>query len=103
MDDILRRLRSRPLPVVAEQHALMYEAANEIQRLRHRWIPVTERMPDNGVEVLTWNPTGPYQTVACWVGNEWSSGDCRADAYDRFEEEGITHWMPLPAPPTDGK
>ncbi len=67
------------------------------------WIPVTERMPDNGVEVLTWNPTGPYQTVACWVGNEWSSGDCRADAYDRFEEEGITHWMPLPAPPADGK
>ncbi len=36
VEDIINRLRARPLPVVTDQHALMYEAAQEIERLREK-------------------------------------------------------------------
>lgn len=67
-----------------------------------QWIAVTDAMPEEGVEVLTWSPVGQCQTVAAWwptVHSEWRSGDPRADLYNQFDPEGITHWMPLPAPP----
>ena len=67
------------------------------------WIPVTERIPDGREEVLGW------QT---WVPNEgWGEGVfvCHRGTKlgEWYSEEGqlpnITHWMPLPAPPTDAK
>ena len=67
------------------------------------WIPVSERLPGGREEVLGW------QT---WVPNEgWSEGVfvCHrgTQSGEWYSEEGqlpnITHWMPLPAPPTDAK
>ena len=79
------------------------QAAREIKRLSaaQEWVPVEKEMPLEGVEVLVWNPTGPEQTVAYWQDDQWNSGDCRADAYGRFDPEGITHWMVLPRPPEE--
>ena len=66
------------------------------------WIPVTERLPEEGQRVLV------YEKLELIVvaelsrsvsGGLWWSTDNGHTAYSVFP----THWMPLPAPPTDGK
>jgi hypothetical protein len=67
-----------------------------------RWIPVEERMPEKGVDVLVASPCPnsnvPNIDIASW-GSEgeqepvWRESDC-GRIYP-------THWMSLPAPPTE--
>ena len=77
-----------------------------IDRLRaeRRWIPVDERLPEDGNDVLVRYRYG-HKTV-CVVAYRVSGNDCWTmsvgDCFD-FADEQATHWMPLPAPPTDAK
>jgi hypothetical protein len=69
-----------------------------------RWIPVTERFPDDDVQVLVWGK-GWGQPAIGWREHRpwytvpetiWTLGD----EIDRgFPPVGITHWMPLPPVP----
>lgn len=68
------------------------------------WISVAERLPTQGVDVLVSSPCPNSDTpnidIASWSvegeqGPVWREADC-----GRIEP---THWMPLPAPPTDAK
>ena len=73
------------------------EAADEIERLRaeRRWIPVGERLPEQHHHVIGWQPDFA-RAAEVWIGSsgQWLGGD--------FEPAGdITHWMPLPKPPTE--
>ncbi len=52
-----------------------------------RWIPVTERLPEDGELVLAWSE---------------SLRDLGMGVLDEFEPTQVTHWMPLPEPPEDG-
>lgn len=64
-----------------------------------KWIPVGERFPEAGKEVLCLTK-GFGQWVATWddYGDEmWSDGEIWMNKY------GITHWMPLPEPPKGGQ
>jgi hypothetical protein len=60
------------------------------------WIPVSERLPVTGFRVLVWDKEfreveiGTYCTFDGWVGDE-------------IAMLNPSHWMPLPAPPTEGK
>lgn len=64
-----------------------------------KWIPVTERLPEEGSEILVSRGgfIGSMMNVYSYLGEDrWE------DDYGYFgtaEEEGITHWMPLPEPP----
>ena len=85
-----------------EATALVAKKSAEL--LERRWIPVEERLPENGVPVLInyiGNNDGKYHPdgTAAWTdhGCFWWDGslkDC-----DTEVAVPITHWMPLPEPP----
>lgn len=60
------------------------ELRSEVKRLREarRWVPVSERLPDVGGHVLV----------------VYDDGFMLTSTVDEFDH-GVTHWMPLPAPP----
>lgn len=100
-----------------EDSELMREAADAIEELSRaqeqwinqernallksipKWIPVTERLPENFKRVLiAVNLPGhePVQLDTCFhdYGEIYLDG-----GYEFFTE--VTHWMPLPAPPKE--
>ena len=65
----------------------------EVERLTAAWIPVSERLPEPWGNVLI-AVRGEYVFLGCFTGGGWR-GPCD------MTQEGVTHWMPLPAPPTE--
>ncbi|MDH2272952.1 DUF551 domain-containing protein [Moraxella porci] len=65
-----------------------------IENYEYGWISVDEDIPPEGERVIRWDG---YQvsvgTVESWFakGGELCVG---------FEDDDVTHWMPLPQPPT---
>ena len=53
---------------------------------KQRWIPVKERLPENGKYVLAYSADDDYTTI---------------EARHKFEVFQITHRMPLPEPPKE--
>jgi hypothetical protein len=63
------------------------------------WIPVSERLPETGGMVLSWDSwTGLCRVVHATDGVE-SKGSRAYDQDSRGNRIGFTHWMPLPEPP----
>lgn len=75
----------------------LFKAEAQLAELReaNRWIPVEERLPPTGIDVLV------AGGCAYYIDDEWWSlmGD---DAY-RVIQWKVTHWMPLPLLPEEGK
>lgn len=94
---------------------LLTNAADAIEELsKHRWIPVTEALPEEmdrscggwsaeirpSDDVLVWLSPEKRQSVA-WYShtyNEWTTVD--ENTVYCFGE--VTHWQPLPEPPKEG-
>ena len=56
-----------------------------------KWIPVTERLPEHGQEVIVYSGNVLKPTVFAY--QFWNP------KYDSWKH--ITHWMPLPEPPKE--
>ena len=66
------------------------------------WIPVTERLPDERAPYLlvVYEETGRQIVTS---GEYEGNGHWTPDYNPMLPDEMVTHWMPLPAPPTDAK
>lgn len=103
-DDIVIRLREQSDDDSSPETLCLY-AADEIERLRSRWISVTERLPEEGVTVLGWDKSdGIVLTINAGVSKSghriWFGCSPDAGEYeDAKRYSDPTHWMPLPEPP----
>ena len=67
---------------------------NELEESQ-RWIPVSERLPEEGINVLSTDSKGRiYQS-------KLRHGAFRV-MFHCDEHSGVTHWMPLPPTPIEG-
>lgn len=69
--------------------------------LARRWIPVEERLPEEGAQVLVARRLRHWKDVmidtlivSSWFEHEEFCGD-----EDDIPYSGVTHWMPMPEPP----
>jgi hypothetical protein len=74
------------------------------------WIPVTERLPPHDETVLYTCDLGPNEGFTDVESGRWEGerNDTGLPAMrpvwgDEGDWEPCSHWMPLPAPPTDSK
>ncbi len=58
-----------------------------------KWIKVSDRLPDSGTEVLTYNIENGSMTVQYFDGHTFG--------YVATIEAHVTHWLPLPEAPKD--
>ncbi|ELY6201956.1 DUF551 domain-containing protein [Cronobacter malonaticus] len=66
------------------------------------WIKCSERMPELRQRVLVWN--GYSVTECTYKRNEYAKTPKGREPRFEFHagiKHGITHWMPLPAPPAE--
>ncbi|WNV99171.1 DUF551 domain-containing protein [Klebsiella pneumoniae] len=80
------------MPVYAAQPAPQ-SPGSEPATVPGKWIPVSERMPESNGVYLGWDGKRVLE-VNCFFGGF---------SANQFIHGEITHWMPLPAPPTEGK
>ena len=87
--------------------------------VQQRWIPVTERLPEVNEKDPDWSTTVLFMTDQGYVHSGYRNiGRAQKSFYDddwtppywldesenlSFEEEEVTHWMPLPEPPKEDK
>jgi hypothetical protein len=68
-----------------------------------QWIPVSERLPEELEQVIVWMPDCPHHPCGMDMGScmtdSWGVSWMVSGGRSAFP----THWMPLPAPPTDAK
>jgi hypothetical protein len=72
------------------------EYVNEMKRRLQseaRWIPVSERLPEKDVPVLGTFAGKPAVDTCCFGEGKW---------WQLSHEILVTHWKPLPTPPTEG-
>lgn len=69
------------------------------EKEQRRWIPVTERLPEEFISVIVSIPSEhPLPTVK----EAYMANGCWVTKMAIFSSNDITHWMPLPEPPKEG-
>jgi hypothetical protein len=71
------------------------------QDWERRWIPVSERLPEEGVNVLAWLADRSRAVVAYRRDKWWDGTDEELNfhSYTKVNDaEAPTHWMPLQPP-----
>lgn len=111
----IEHLKKDPLFDLVEQYGItgVIESfpAEDVQPVK--WIPVTERLPEEDCKILAACSTLHYQRICRFAKNLTEIDkfvfDGKQGFYDYDSERGyyevgwVTHWMPLPEPPKDGE
>ena len=106
-EDLIKRLREAPS--AWRDAELHYKAADAIEVLSKmekttQWIPVTERLPEDGIFVLVCNDDGhmmiaKHETETYEWYYKYTNYDF--DIWDNEEQGPVCYWMPLPEPPKE--
>ena len=99
-DELLHELKRRSdvaaearMTLIAEDFIDLVNDADVVEV--PRWIPVTERLPENTADVLVFRPKMKIEIgISCRINDEWLRY-----GKDLHGNNVITHWMPLPEPP----
>lgn len=77
------------------------DAIAAVSEFMPRWIPVEERLPKDGEPVLVARRLRYFtDEMPTLISSMWyEHGDFCGEEND-LPREGVTHWMPLPEPPT---
>ena len=110
-DELTGNLRAQAthFSVHDETSLLLLKAADAIEDLDsrlnlhrqgkiRRWIPVTERLPEEAGNYLTFSVGGTWGQLSAVEISFW---DCKNFHVNSFTV--VTHWMPLPEPPKADK
>lgn len=117
-EELVKALRD---PCPHENCVLCQQAAEAIEELsKPRWIPVAERLPENGGYYLVYLRPFTGETDIGPVSEEWAyatemyfnkgqmlwdngneSYNAVLSAVNTETEYHITHWMPMPEPPKE--
>ena len=86
-----------------EARAKAEQLLRQRNRLKSRWIPVTERLPENGDYVLMSFEKFPLASTGYYVGNKETGGNWYlANWIDEYtclaNDLFVNAWMPLPEP-----
>jgi hypothetical protein len=90
-----RLLRDTQGWVEGSPHTAIRVLQEEVERLRAErlWIPVSDRLPEDGQSVVVfWSKYRQVGEAVFGKDEGWFSTD-RGGCYE------VSHWMPLPAPP----
>ena len=122
-DELVKRLRAQAvyLPEKFSKNAelldVLMKAADAIEELicevadehnarldvesRQRWIPVTERLPEQGATLsICFVVGGAHDQLSWYELCDFAEGQFWLQDY--ICEGRVTHWMPLPEPPKEG-
>lgn len=90
----------RTASVQAVSDACILAVAALREKEERRWIPVTERLPQNYISVLVYIPTAePLPMVhEAYIGDD---GEWHSSVFYGIENEDVTHWMPMPKTPVE--
>lgn len=96
--------QQHPVPGVAEMFndyfAACFKAGAEWADSHPHWIPVEERLPEPGKNVLVWSSGFDEPMVGCFKHWNWQRKQHMFYVHnDRNMWGNITHWMPMPQPP----
>ena len=83
---------------------MMHKAAKRLEELdeKHRWIPVTERLPEPETAVIVF--FHGYIDILTYRYNRWGNVCFMFQDECGYWKEAfceVTHWMPLPEPPKE--
>ena len=101
--ELIRGFNSKIVPYYAKEIADLLIAngvtIGEDKNVPSKWIPVTERLPDNiGMYLVIekhWIDGSPCRRIAKWNTVDWFTADRRSKELT----PRITHWMPMPEAP----
>lgn len=95
--------KSKNIKLKAEPQTFV-DIKNSLEKLKNPWIPVTERLPEDGIDVLVWFEYfryGDYNRLFRKIGisytynGEWSGF---VNGQSGWRQLKVIAWMPLPEP-----